>query len=260
MSTRLPTDTRIAFVAGQSSKAQGALEIVSHIYPHVTPEDADVIVALGGDGFMLRALHRYLKLQKPVYGMNRGSVGFLMNEFRPDNLMERIAQASCINLHPLRMEAFCVNGERHQALAFNEVSLFRETGQAAHVRVSIDGVVRLEEMVCDGVLVATTAGSTAYNMSAYGPILPLGSGVLALTAISAYRPRRWRGAILPHQASVEIESLAPGKRPVGATADSTEIRNVLRVQVVEDRSLWCSLLYDPEHNLEERILREQFAN
>jgi len=254
------SDTRIAFVAGRSPTAQGALQILSHIYPHVSPEEADIIVALGGDGFMLRALHRYLKLKKPVYGMNRGSVGFLMNEFRPDNLMERLQQATSINLHPLRMEAFCVNGERHHALAFNEVSLFRETGQATHVRVSIDGVVRLEEMVCDGVLVATTAGSTAYNMSAYGPILPLGSGVLALTAISAYRPRRWRGAILPHQATVEIEVLSPQKRPVGATADSTEIRNVLRVKVFEDRSLWSTLLYDPEHNLEERILREQFAH
>ncbi|WP_210394958.1 NAD kinase [Motiliproteus sediminis] len=253
-------EMKIAFVAGRSPKAQGALEILSHIYPHVSPEEADVLVALGGDGFMLRALHRYLKLKKPVYGMNRGSVGFLMNEFRPDNLLERIRNAASINLHPLRLEAFCVNGERHHALAFNEVSLFRETGQAAHVRVSIDSVVRLEEMVCDGVLVATTAGSTAYNMSAYGPILPLGTGVLALTAISAYRPRRWRGAILPHQASVEIEVLNPQKRPVGATADSTEIRNVLRVKVHEDRSLWSTLLYDPEHNLEERILREQFAH
>lgn len=251
---------KIAFVASKSPTAQGARDILSRIYPHVSPEEADVIVALGGDGFMLRALHRYLRLKKPVYGMNRGSVGFLMNEFRPDNLLERLDQAASIDLHPLRMEAFCNNGEKHHALAFNEVSLFRETGQAAHIRVSIDGVVRLEEMVCDGVMVSTTAGSTAYNMSAYGPILPLGSGVLALTAVSPYRPRRWRGAILPHQASVEMEVLDADKRPVGASADSTEIRNVLRVRVAEDRSLWSRLLYDPEHNLEERILREQFAH
>ncbi|MEH6470800.1 MAG: NAD kinase [Halopseudomonas sp.] len=251
---------KIAFVAGKSPTAQGALEILSNIYLQVPPEEADVIVALGGDGFMLKVLHRFMKLKKPVYGMNRGSVGFLMNEFRPDDLLDRLKNAESINLHPLRMEAFCTSGEKHHALAFNEVSLFRETGQAAHIRLSIDGVVRLEEMVCDGVLVSTTAGSTAYNMSAYGPILPLGSATLALTAISAYRPRRWRGAILPHSATVELEVLSPQKRPVGASADSTEIRNVLRVKVFEDRSLWSSLLYDPEHNLEERILREQFAH
>ena len=254
------SEKKIAFVAGKSASAQGALDILSRIYPHVGPDEADVIIALGGDGFMLRTLHRYLKLKKPVYGMNRGSVGFLMNEFRADDLMERLTRAEAIELHPLRMEAICSRGEKHHSLAFNEVSLFRETGQAAHIRVSIDGVERIEEMVCDGVLVATTAGSTAYNMSAYGPILPLGSGVLALTAISAYRPRRWRGAILPHQATVEMEVLDPVKRPVGASADSTEIRDVLRVKVFEDRSLWSTVLYDPEHNLDERILREQFAN
>ncbi len=254
------SEKKIAIVAGQSATAQGALDILSRIYSPVEPEQADVIVALGGDGFMLRTLHRYLKLKKPVYGMNRGSVGFLMNEFRPDNLFERLQRTEEIELHPLRMEAVCNKGETHHSLAFNEVSLFRETGQAAHIRISIDGVERIAEMVCDGVLVATTAGSTAYNMSAYGPILPLGSGVLALTAISAYRPRRWRGAILPHNATVEIEILDPLKRPVGASADSTEIRDVLRVKVYEDRSLWSKVLYDPEHNLDERILREQFAH
>ncbi len=254
------SEKKIAFVSGKSATAQGAMEILSRMYPHVPADQADVIVALGGDGFMLRTLHRFLKLKKPVYGMNRGSVGFLMNEFRPEGLIERLQRSQSIELHPLRMEAICSSGDTHRALAFNEVSLFRETGQAAHIRVSIDGVERLPEMVCDGVLVATTAGSTAYNMSAYGPILPLGSGVLALTAISAYRPRRWRGAILPHSASVELEVLDPQKRPVGATADSTEIRDVLRVKVYEDRSLWSQVLYDPEHNLDERILREQFAN
>jgi NAD+ kinase len=253
------TDKKIAFVAGRSDMAKGALQSLSRHYPTVSPHEADVIVALGGDGFMLRTLHRYLNLNKPVYGMNRGSVGFLMNSFHDRDLYESIARAEPIELHPLRMEATCNLGNTHEALAFNEVSLFRETGQAAHIRVSIDGVVRLDEMVCDGVLVATTAGSTAYNMSAYGPILPLGTGVLALTAISAYRPRRWRGAILPHQATVELEVLDSKKRPVGASADFTEIRDVLKVKVYEDRSLWSTVLYDPEHNLEERILREQFA-
>ncbi len=253
-------DIKIAFVSGKSPTAQGAYKTLIRRYPHVTPEEADVIVALGGDGFMLRALHRYLKLKKPVYGMNRGSVGFLMNAFNPNDLYERLARAESIDLHPLKMEAKTRRGQTHHALAFNEVSLFRATGQAAHIRLSIDGVVRLDEMVCDGVLVSTPAGSTAYNMSAYGPILPLGSGVLALTAISAYRPRRWRGAILPRQASVEMEVLTPHKRPVGASADSTEIRDVVNVKVYEDRTLCCTLLYDPEHNLEERILREQFAH
>ncbi|MCW8886674.1 MAG: NAD kinase [Motiliproteus sp.] len=254
------SEKKIAIVAGRSDTAQGALEILSRIYSPVSAEEADVIVALGGDGFLLKMLHRYLKLKKPVYGMNRGSVGFLMNEFRPDDLYERLEKAEAIELHPLRMEAVCNRGEKHHSLAFNEVSLFRETSQAAHIRISIDGVERIAEMVCDGVLVATTAGSTAYNMSAYGPILPLGSQVLALTAISAYRPRRWRGAILPHEATVEFEVLDPLKRPVGASADSTEIRDVLRVKVYEDRSLWSQVLYDPEHKLDERILREQFAH
>ncbi len=254
------TAPKIAFVASRSPSAQASLQDLEARYPHVSPEEADVIVALGGDGFMLRTLHRYLRLKKPVYGMNRGSVGFLMNAYRAEDLHQRLEKAQSIELHPLRMEATCNNRKVHRALAFNEVSLFRETGQAAHIRVSIDGIVRLQEMVCDGVLVATTAGSTAYNMSAYGPILPLGTGVLALTAISAYRPRRWRGAILPHQATVEIQVLDSRKRPVGASADATEIRDVRKVRVFEDRSLWSTLLYDPEHNLEERILREQFAH
>ncbi|WP_135076272.1 NAD kinase [Terasakiella sp. SH-1] len=249
---------KIAFVAGKTDTAQDAMSKLCGKYDHVTPDKADVIVALGGDGFMLRTLHKYLHLKKPVFGMNRGSVGFLMNEYREDDLMERIGRMESFEIHPLRMEAECKGGKHHEAIAYNEVSLFRETGQAAHIRVSVDDVVRLEEMVCDGLLISTPAGSTAYNMSAYGPILPLGAGVLALTAISAYRPRRWRGAILPHSASVSFEILNEEKRPVGVSADFNEFRDVLKVKVYEDRSLYSMVLYDPEHNLEERILQEQF--
>ncbi|SCA56811.1 putative inorganic polyphosphate/ATP-NAD kinase [Candidatus Terasakiella magnetica] len=251
-------DPKIAFVAGKSDTAQDAMSRLCGMYDHVTPDKADVIVALGGDGYMLRTLHKYLHLNKPVFGMNRGSVGFLMNEYREDDLMERISRMESFEIHPLRMEAQCKGGKIHEAIAFNEVSLFRETGQAAHIRVSVDGVVRLDEMVCDGLLISTPAGSTAYNMSAYGPILPLGAGVLALTAISAYRPRRWRGAILPHSASVNFEIINDEKRPVGVSADFNEFRDVLNVKVYEDRSLYSMVLYDPEHNLEERILQEQF--
>jgi len=252
------SDKKIAFVAGKSESAQGAMDRLCGMYDHVTADKADIIVALGGDGFMLRTLHKYLHLKKPVFGMNRGSVGFLMNEYREEDLLERISRMQSIEIHPLRMEAECKGGKKSEAIAFNEVSLFRETGQAAHIRVSVDGVERLEEMVCDGLLISTPAGSTAYNMSAYGPILPLGSGVLALTAISAYRPRRWRGAILPHTASVDFEILNEEKRPVGVSADFNEFRDVVKVKVYEDRSLYSNVLYDPEHNLEERILREQF--
>lgn len=251
-------DLKIAFVAGKAEPAQEAMSRLCGLYPHVSPQKADVIVALGGDGFMLRALHKYLHLNKPVFGMNRGSVGFLMNEYREDGLIERIQRGEPFEIHPLCMEAESRKGKLYQALAFNEVSLFRETGQAAHIRVKVDNVVRIEEMVCDGVLISTPAGSTAYNMSAYGPILPLGAEVLALTAISAYRPRRWRGAILPQRATVEFEILSEQKRPVGVSADFNEFRDVISVKVYQDRSLFSNVLYDPEHNLEERILQEQF--
>jgi len=252
------SDKKIAFVAGKSDTAQDAMSRLCEKYNHVTPDKADIIVALGGDGYMLRTLHKYLHLNKPVFGMNRGSVGFLMNEYREDDLLERIERMEAFEIHPLRMEATCKNGKTYEAIAFNEVSLFRETGQAAHIRVSVDGVERLAEMVCDGLLISTPAGSTAYNMSAYGPILPLGAGVLALTAISAYRPRRWRGAILPHSATVEFEIINEQKRPVGVSADFNEFRDVAHVKVFEDRSRFSNVLYDPEHNLEERILQEQF--
>jgi NAD+ kinase len=248
----------LAFVAADTEVAQAALKRLHGRYPHVPPEEADLIVALGGDGFMLETLHRYLDRQVPIYGMNRGTVGFLMNAFREHGLMERVNKAQPVVLHPLRMIAKLSNGETCEALAINEVSLLRETRQAAKIRIRIDGKERLDEMICDGVLVSTPAGSTAYNLSAHGPIVPLGAGILALTPISAFRPRRWRGALLPHTATVTFEILEAGKRPVSAVADYTEARDVVEVDVREDRSLDLTLLFDPEHNLEERIITEQF--
>ncbi|MGC2855856.1 NAD kinase [Novispirillum sp. DQ9] len=248
----------VAFVAADSPAAQEALMRFRHRYGHVPPDSADVIVALGGDGFMLESLHRYMALGKPIYGMHRGTVGFLMNAFREDDLPARLKRAQPVTLHPLRMKADTVDGRQHEALAINEVSLLRETRQAAKLRITIDSRERLSELVCDGVLVCTAAGSTAYNLSAHGPILPMGANVMALTPISAFRPRRWRGAILPHRATVIIDVLDSDKRPVSAVADYTEVRDVRRVEVREDRSVVLSILFDPEHNLEERILSEQF--
>lgn len=250
--------SKVAFIASEGGAADEARTRFMRLYPSVAPEEAEVIVALGGDGFMLRALHRFMERRVPIFGMNRGSVGFLMNSHREDNLFERLAKAQRVALAPLRMTARRADGAIEEALAINEVSLFRQTYQAAHIRVLVDGVVRLEEMVCDGVLVATPAGSTAYNSSVQGPILPLGSGVLALTPISAFRPRRWRGALLPRQATVRFDILQADKRPLSATADYTEARDVVEVTVREDRSVAPVLLFDPEHNLEERIIGEQF--
>jgi NAD+ kinase len=225
----------------------------------VDPEAADILVALGGDGFLLQTLHRHRALGRPVFGMNRGSVGFLLNEFREAGLMERLAKSSPVLLHPLRMEATTIGGERVVATAINEVALFRQQRQTAKIRISVDGVVRLPELSCDGVMVATPAGSTAYNLSAHGPIIPLGAGLLALTPISAFRPRRWRGALLPHGAKVGFEVLEADKRPVGAAADNSEVRDVARVEVREERDIGFTLLFDPDQNLEERVLKEQFA-
>jgi NAD+ kinase len=251
---------KVCFVAAQNDKAQQAAVKLRRRYGHTPAENAAVIVALGGDGFMLETLHKYMDLATPVYGMNRGSVGFLMNVYMEDGLEDRLARAEAVRLHPLRMHAKTMDGQHIEALAINEVSLLRQTRQAAKLRIRIDGKRRLEELICDGVLVATPAGSTAYNLSAHGPILPMGSDVLALTPISAFRPRRWRGALLPHTASVSIEVLEQGKRPVSAVADYTEARDVSVVQIREDRSASVTILFDPEHNLEERILSEQFAN
>ena len=249
---------RIAFVASQTEDAQGALALLSSRYGDAPLGEAEVIVALGGDGFMLRTLHRNMARALPVYGMKLGSVGFLMNQHHLADLSERIARAQPTVLRPLLMEVGTEAGSSVSALAFNEVSLLRQTKQAAHVRVSLNGVVKIDELICDGVLVATPAGSTAYNLSAFGPILPLGSQLLAMTPISPFRPRRWRGAILPAVTEVRFEILDPYRRPVSATADSHEVRDVVEVNVRESREQTMTLLFDPEHNLEERILNEQF--
>ena len=251
--------TSIAFTASRSSDAQAALKTLQARYDTVRPDAADVIVALGGDGFMLRTVHKYMDRKIPIYGMNCGTVGFLMNEFSEDDLPERIEKSQAIELHPLMMKAETVDGKSVEALAINEVSLLRQTRMAAKIKIRVDDIERMAEMICDGVLVATPAGSTAYNLSAHGPIVPLGTGVLALTPISVYRPRRWRGALLPHDATVSFEILEPEERMVSAVADHTEVRRVKHVTVSENRTHTVSLLFDPEHNMEERVLKEQFT-
>jgi NAD+ kinase len=250
---------RIAFVASDAEEAQAALKSLSAAYGQAPVETAQIIVALGGDGFMLETVHRHRSRAVPIFGMNRGSVGFLMNDYRAEDLPARLAKAEAVKLHPLRMEARRETGETVPALAFNEVSFLRETRQAAKLRVLVDGIERMPEMICDGVIVSTPAGSTAYNLSAGGPIIPLKAKVLAVTPLSAFRPRRWRGALLPHDAKVTIEILEPLKRPVSAVADFTEVRDVSSVTIAEDLSVSVTLLFDPEHNLDERVLKEQFA-
>ena len=249
----------IAFVATDTEEAQEAMRRLSSRYSSVPPENARVIVALGGDGFMLETLHRFISRSIPIFGMNCGTIGFLMNGYDEENLLGRISAAEEVILHPLAMEAETLAGNKIEALGINEVSLLRESRQAAKLSIRIDGVVRMEELVCDGLMVATPAGSTAYNLSAYGPIIPMGANLLALTAISAFRPRRWRGALLPNSADVEIEVLSPQKRPVSATADFTEVRDVRKVRIHEAQEVPLRLLFDPEHNLEERIIGEQFT-
>lgn len=258
-----PSATRphaLAILASDAPQAQAALAELTARYAAVPPERADVIVPLGGDGFMLETLHRYRSRGVPFYGMHRGSVGFLMNAYAPDGLTERIAAAVAVRIKPLEMIAVDKDGAEHRALAINEVSLLRERRQAAKIRITIDAVVRLDELLADGVLVATPVGSTAYNLSVHGPIVPLGAGVLALTPISAFRPRRWRGALLPHGARVRFEILESDKRPVSAVADYTEVRNVLTVEVRETHDEEITLMFDPEHNLEERVFKEQFLS
>jgi NAD+ kinase len=248
----------MAFVAARTPTAEASRETLESLYPSKSPSDADVIVALGGDGFMLQTIHRFMSQGKPIYGMNRGSVGFLMNPFTTEDLLERIRRAECAVLHPLRMVAHLDSGARVELQAMNEVSMLRQTRQAAKLRIHVDGVERLDEMVCDGVLVATPAGSTAYNLSAHGPILPLDAGVLALTPISVFRPRRWRGALIPHSAHVRIEVLEAEKRPVSAVADSTEVREVVEVEISEDRAVAAYVLFEAGQSLSERNLAEQF--
>lgn len=229
-------------------------------YTQVPVEEADLIVALGGDGYMLRTLHSMIDRQIPVYGMNAGSLGFLMNEYRENDLIARIEAAEEVTLHPLRMVATTVDGTVEEALAINEVSLLRQTYQAAKIRILIDGKPRMEELICDGALVATPAGSSAYNLSVHGPIIPIDADILCLTPISAFRPRRWRGALLPHDAHVTFEVLYAEDRPVSATADNFEVRDVAKVEVKEDRTISLRLLFDEGHNLADRILAEQFAD
>jgi len=251
---------RIAFVASQIPEAEEARDELKHRYGGVAPEEANVIVALGGDGLMLQTLHKFMGSGKPIYGMHRGTIGFLMNEFRVEQLRERLAAADATIIHPLVMHAVDAGARHHEYRAFNEVSLFRESYQAARLRILVDGQERLDELTADGVLVATPAGSTAYNLSVQGPIIPIGAPLLALTPISPFRPRRWRGALLPDKAHVTIEVLEPVKRPVAAVADHDEVRRVHRVDVHMDRSVAMHMLFDPGHNLDERILREQFGS
>lgn len=250
--------SRIAFVAAEVTEAREAETALVRRYGRHGIENAEVIVALGGDGLMLQTMHKVLKDGLPIYGMHRGSVGFLMNDYGEDDLPRRIAEASGTVIHPLRMVAEDAGGIVHEALAFNEVSMLRERHQAAKLRISVDGTVRLEELVCDGLIIATPAGSTAYNLSAHGPILPIDSPLLALTPISAFRPRRWRGAILPQRARVRIDVLEHDKRPVAAVADHSEIRDVRRVEVAEHQAQSVTLMFDPGHSLAERVLDEQF--
>lgn len=250
---------RIAFLASPTPEAQQALADLTREHGVHEPEQADVLCALGGDGFMLQTLHRHGGLGKPVYGMKLGTVGFLMNQFRPEDLLARIATAEPAKLRPLEMLAQAESGSSTASLAYNEVSLLRQTRQAAHIRIDLNGQTRVDELICDGVLVATPAGSTAYNFSAHGPILPLGSHTIALTPIAPFRPRRWRGAILKADTEVRFRVLDPYKRPVSVTADSHEVRDVVEVTIRESRDRTVTLLFDPEHNLEERILSEQFV-
>lgn len=249
----------IAIVAAPTPNAQAALEALESVHSPKPPADADVIVALGGDGFMLQTIHRYMSLGKPIYGMNRGSVGFLMNPYSTEDLLGRIRRAESARLHPLRMAAQLESGAQVELQAMNEVSMLRQTRQAAKLRVYIDGISRLDEMICDGVLVATPAGSTAYNLSAHGPILPLDAGVLALTPISVFRPRRWRGALIPRSAEIRIEVLEANKRPVSAVADSTEVREVVEVLISENRDVAVEILFEEGQSLSERNLAEQFS-
>ncbi|OUS20420.1 NAD kinase [Rhodobacterales bacterium 59_46_T64] len=253
------TPMKIAFVASDAATAQTARAVLITRYGDTPEAEADVIVALGGDGFMLHTLHRTQDLPAPVYGMNRGTVGFLMNAYRESDLQQRLANAEEAEINPLSMKATTLDGTMHEALAINEVSLLRAGPQAARLRITIDGRLRMEELVCDGALVATPAGSTAYNYSAHGPILPIGADVLALTAIAPFRPRRWRGALLPKDAVVRFDVTDPEKRPVMADADSRSVSDVVSVEIQSAPQITHRILFDPGHGLDERLLREQFV-
>ena len=250
--------TKIAFVSADMPEAKNAEARLRERYNTVSLDDAEIIVALGGDGFVLHTLHSVIDDPVPIYGMNQGSVGFLMNAYDEEKLFDRLNTATAAELHPLQMHAWDSDGKKHEALAINEVSLIRQSRQAAKIAITVDHIERMDELICDGVIVSTPAGSTAYNLSAAGPIVPTGAGVLALTPISAFRPRRWRGALLPRHATVEFYIKDADFRTVSASADFHEVRNVERVKISESTGISLPLLFDPEHNLEERILKEQF--
>ena len=254
--SRLPQS--ISFLASETPPAQEAARCLSVLYGNDAPEAAEIVVALGGDGFMLQVLHRFMNSGVPIYGMNKGTIGFLMNEYREDGLRERLAAAVQNTIHPLTMTATDAEGVAHESLAINEVAIFRQSYQAARLRISIDGQIRLEELVCDGVMVATPIGSTAYNLSAQGPIIPVDAPLLALTPVSPFRPRRWRGALLPNHQTVRIEALEPEKRPVNAVADATEIKSVRTIEIRESAKDHGRILFDRDHSWDERILAEQF--
>ncbi|MEM9123220.1 MAG: NAD kinase [Pseudomonadota bacterium] len=251
-------EDRLAFVASPTEDAQHALRRLVHRYGNCAPAEAQAVIALGGDGFMLQTMHKFLGLGVPIYGMNRGTVGFLMNEYEEDGLVARLQKAELTRIRPLQMLATTTGGEKVDGLAINEVSLLRETRQTAKLQIEIDGRVRMDELTCDGLIVATPAGSTAYNLSAHGPVIPIDARLLALTPISAFRPRRWRGALLPHRSKVIITVLEHEKRPVSAVADHTEVRHVEKVIVQEAKDVTITMLFDAGHSLEERILSEQF--
>jgi len=259
MSRPAPRFEKIAFVASATPEALAAREALEKRYGNCEPTTADVIVALGGDGLMLQTLHNFMDSGKPIYGMHRGTIGFLMNEFALESLPERLAAAQRTVIHPLLMRAHDDKGKTHEHHAINEVSLFRQTAQAAHLRILIDGQERLAELIADGLLVATPAGSTAYNLSVQGPIIPINASLMALTPISPFRPRRWRGALLPDKAKVTIEVLEADKRPVAAVADHDEVRSVQTVDISMDQAISLNMLFDPGHSLDDRILREQFG-
>ena len=254
------TDIKLALVNSHNKLAVESASTLRNLYNFVDIDEADVIVALGGDGYMLHLFHELIDVNKPIFGMNLGTVGFLLNQYNTENLPEQVMKAIPFHLHPLKMEAIDFDGNKTEAIAFNEISLLRETRQAAKIKIYIDGKLRLEELVCDGVLLSTPAGSTAYNLSAHGPIIPMHANILALTPISAFRPRRWRGALLSQSAKVIFEVCHPQKRPVSAVADTIEVRNVKTVTVEQNTSYSKKLLFDREHTLEERILNEQFIS
>jgi len=259
MAGKILSEMKISCIASDSRSGQEGYKILKDKLNFVSLEEADVIIALGGDGFMLHTLHTYIHLAKPIYGMNRGTIGFLMNRFDENDLIEKIADAKEETLFPLMMTTKTADGDQLTAIAFNEVSVIRNSKQAANIKVLVDGKERINKLMCDGILLSTPAGSTAYNLSVHGPILPLGSNLLALTPVSPFRPRRWRGALLKNSSVVELINLDPVKRPISASADFNEVTNIASLEIKEDRSRSFKILFDKEHSLEDRISSEQYV-